>query len=180
MDEYDTNILVPMLVKVAISFSPPAVHGVDGAAAVPVNSRASLFGAPASITEASKGLLLGELSLFRRLVVEPDTVACPLQWWKEHEKRFPTVGFVARQLLGIPGSQIECERIFSIAGILTSLRRCRLGTENLDALVMIQKNWPFDSRADTRSHSDITQFFNDEAELLDIHEEELIAAGELE
>ena len=45
---------------------------------------------------------------------------------------------------------------------------------------MIQKNWPFDARADTLSESDITQFFNDEAELLEIHEEELIAAGELE
>jgi hypothetical protein len=56
----------------------------------------------------------------------------------------------------------------------------RLGTENLNAFVMIQKNWPFDARTYTLSESDITQFFNDEAELLDIHEEELIAAGELE
>lgn len=179
VDEYDTKVLVPMLVKVAVILSPTVV-AQPTALIVPHVSQTSLFGAPASTAEASKGLLLGELSLFRRLVVEPINVACPLLWWKEHESRFPTVAFVARQFLGIPGSQIECERIFSIAGILTSLRRCRLGTENLNALVMIQKNWPFDARTDTLSESDITQFFNDEAELLEIHEEELIAAGELE
>lgn len=179
VDEYDTKVLVPMLIKVAAVLSPaPGAH-----LAIPTITQVSptsLFGAPASTAEASKGLLLGELSLFRRLVVEPTNVACPLMWWKEQESRFPTVAYVARQFLGIPGSQIECERIFSIAGILTALRRSRLGTENLDALVMIQKNWPFDARTDTLSQKDVAQFFNDEAELLEIHEEELIAAGEFE
>jgi hypothetical protein len=36
---------------------------------------------------------------------------------------FPTIGFLARQILGVIGSQIEIERIFSLAGILTNLRR---------------------------------------------------------
>ena len=44
---------------------------------------------------------------------------------------------------------------------------------------MIKKKWPFDARTNTLGESDITQFFNDEAELLEIHEEELIAADEL-
>jgi hypothetical protein len=124
--------------------------------------------------------LLTELSLFRRLVVDPADIACLLMWWKEQESRFPIVAYAARQFLGIPGSQIECERIFSIAGILTKLRRSRLGTTNLDALVMIQKNWPSDARTNCMSQVDVTQFFNDEAELLELHEEELIAAGEFE
>ncbi len=39
---------------------------------------------------------------------------------------FPTISFLARQILGIVGSQIEIERFFSLAGILTNLRKCRL------------------------------------------------------
>ena len=31
--------------------------------------------------------------------------------------------------------------MFSVVGILCALRRCRLGIQNLDALVMILKNW---------------------------------------
>jgi hypothetical protein len=34
---------------------------------------------------------------------------------------FLTVGFCAREILEIVGSQIEMERIFSLAGILTNL-----------------------------------------------------------
>ncbi len=33
-----------------------------------------------------------------------------------------------------------------MAKVLTSLRHCRLGLTNLDALVMIYKNWPKDAR----------------------------------
>ena len=133
VDECDTKVLVPMLVKVAVILSPTIV-AQPTAPIVPHVSQISLFGALASIGKASKGLLLGELNLFMRLVIEPVNVACPLLWWKEHESRYQTVAFVARHFLGIPCNQIECERIFSIAGILTSLRRCGLGIKNLNAL----------------------------------------------
>jgi hypothetical protein len=59
---------------------------------------------------------------------------------------FPIVGFCARQILGIVGSQIETERIFSLAGILTSLRRCHLQLEILDELNFVSKNWANDPR----------------------------------
>jgi hypothetical protein len=74
--------------------------------------------------------------------------------------------------LGILGSQIEYKRIFSVAGILMSLHRSRLGTANLDTLVMIQKNWPFDARTDCISQKDVAGFFNNESELLEIHEDD--------
>jgi hypothetical protein len=54
---------------------------------------------------------------------------------------FPTIGFCARQILGIVGSQIEIERIFSLTRILTSLKKCRLQSENLDKLIFVNKNW---------------------------------------
>lgn len=37
---------------------------------------------------------------------------------------------------------------FSIVGVLIALWRCRLQTDNLDKLVLLVKNWPFDPRQD--------------------------------
>jgi hypothetical protein len=179
VDKFDSKVLVPLLLKAATILSPIAIVELV-ATADPLPARTKLFGAPTSTAEASKGLLLTELSLFRRLVVDPTDIACPLMWWKEQESRFPTVAYATCQFLGIPGSQIECERIFSIADILTALRHSSLGTTTLVALVMIQKNWPSDARTYCMSQANVIQFFNDEAELLELHEEELIAAGEFE
>jgi hypothetical protein len=53
---------------------------------------------------------------------------------------FPTIGFLAEQILGVVGSKIEIEVIFSLAKILTNLRRCRLQTENLEKLIFVNKN----------------------------------------
>jgi hypothetical protein len=55
------------------------------------------------------------------------------------------VAFV-RQILGILASQIEIERIFSIARALTTFKRCQLQTDNMDKLIFVHKNWPFDPR----------------------------------
>ncbi len=69
-------------------------------------------------------------------------INCPLQWWEKHESMFRTIGFCARQILGIVGFQIETERIFSLVGIFTSLRRYRLQLIFLDKLIFVSKNWP--------------------------------------
>jgi len=53
---------------------------------------------------------------------------------------------LARQILGIPANQIETKKIFSIAGILTTLKRCQLQIDNLDKPIFVHKNWPFNLR----------------------------------
>ncbi len=58
---------------------------------------------------------------------------------------FPIVEFLAWQILGVVGSQIETI-LFYLVGLLTNLKRCRLQTENLKKLIFINKNWPSDSR----------------------------------
>ncbi len=68
-----------------------------------------------------------------------------LMRWVANESRFPNMGSLAQQIIGISGSQIETERIFSIIGVFTNLRRCHLGVENLDKLIMIYKNWLLDA-----------------------------------
>jgi len=45
----------------------------------------------------------------------------PLMWWVANESRFPNVGLLARQILGITHSQIETKQILLVAGVLTGL-----------------------------------------------------------
>jgi len=44
-------------------------------------------------------------------------------------------------VLGIMGSHIEIEQIFSVASVITNLRRSCLGIEHLDHLIFVIKNW---------------------------------------
>ena len=145
--------------------------GVARVEAPPLSS--ILFGDAASPEEACEGILIAEVSLFRRLQIPVEEAASPLAWWKTNATRFPTLAYLARKFLGIPGSQIETERIFSVAGILTSLRRCRLGLSNVNGLIMIYKNWPTDARSACEASTNVVEFFNKEQEILDDHEDEL-------
>jgi hypothetical protein len=44
----------------------------------------------------------------------------------KNETMFPIVDFLAHRILGIIRSQIEIEKVFSLVGIFTNLRRCCL------------------------------------------------------
>jgi hypothetical protein len=50
-----------------------------------------------------------ELLVFRIYQLDVKDIKCLLQWWQKHEAMFPIVGFLAQQILGIVGSQIERE-----------------------------------------------------------------------
>ena len=78
---------------------------------------------------------------------------------------------MAWQILGIVGSQIKIERVFSIAGILTALRCCRLGSKNLDQLVLLVKNVPDDPHQGCEAKS-LEKFGVEEAKIIDQLEEE--------
>jgi len=79
------------------------------------------------------------------------------------------VAWLARQILAIPRSQIETERILNVAGVLTSFRKCPLEVENLDSLLMIYKNWPNDARAGCNlANEDVTKPFTTEVDLFGI------------
>ncbi len=64
---------------------------------------------------------------------------------KEHARLYPNVAFLARHILAIHGSQIEIERIFFVAGVLTNIHCCKLGFTNLDPSITIYKNWSEDA-----------------------------------
>ena len=83
----------------------------------------SLFGHTSTTEEASEGMLKLELILFRKFFVLVDKNIAPLAWWRDDAPLFPHVSFLARQILAIPGSQIETKIIFSVAGFLCVLCR---------------------------------------------------------
>jgi hypothetical protein len=84
--------------------------------------------------------------IFKRYQVDSKEIKYPLQWWAKHEAMFPIIVFLACQILGIVKSQIEIERIFSLEGIITNLRRCHLQIKNLKQLIFVSKNCSNDPR----------------------------------
>jgi hypothetical protein len=81
--------------------------------------------------------------------VDVKEIKCPLQWWEKHEAMFLTIGFFVREILGIVDSQKKFEKIFSLARILTNLRRCHLQLKNLEKFIFMNKNWPNDCGDDS-------------------------------
>ncbi len=104
------------------------------------------FGQDVSNNDLIFFTMKNEFHFFHLLHVNPLEAENPLLWWATHETPFLNVSFVAHQVLGIVEYQIETERIFIIASVITSLCRSKLGNENLQHLVMITKNWPNDVR----------------------------------
>jgi len=63
-----------------------------------------------------------------------------LRWWANRAMQFSHVSFLACQVLGIVGFQIETKWIFSVVGIITNLLQSKLGIDNLDHRVLVIKN----------------------------------------
>lgn len=92
-----------------------------------------------------------ELRMFRKATDLPPFACkktCPLKWWAKHATLYPSLAELARVVLSIPGSQIECERVFSLAGLLTSMLRNRMSSENLASLVFLNKNLDVEAALD--------------------------------
>jgi hypothetical protein len=88
---------------------------------------------------------------------------------------------VGKIILAILGGSIEVEQNFNVLGVFTSLRRCQLGVENLDSLVMIYKNWPNDVKAWwSVANEDVTKFFVAKADLVEFLKVELNETGMFE
>jgi hypothetical protein len=74
--------------------------------------------------EIVKEIITRELLDFKRFHVDMKDIKNLVQWWEKHESKFPTISFLAKQILRIIGSQIETKQFFSFVAILTNLRRC--------------------------------------------------------
>jgi hypothetical protein len=128
-----------------------------------------IFELTTNSSEPTTKLVNKKLLIFRHYQMDDKDIKCPLQWWEKHESMFPIVGFYARQILGIVGSQIEIEKIVSLAGIFTSFKKCRLQLNFLNKLIFVSKNWPNDPRIGCKSPSSLANFIESDLNL----EEEL-------
>jgi len=84
---------------------------------------------------------------------------------KKHESMFPTIGFLVHRILSIISPQIEIERIFSLVGIFTNFKKCRLQLDNLDKWIFVNKNWPSDLRIDCKPFSNLVELIEIDGEL---------------
>lgn len=71
---------------------------------------------------------------------EIDVEDDPLQWWRVHSSRFPSIAGLSRRYLAIPGTSVPSEVIFSAAGLLVSKLRSSLSPSNIDAAIFLGKN----------------------------------------
>ena len=96
-------------------------------------------------------LIVLNLEVDRRPKGEESFPFDPLLWWATvGRRRFPILARCALAVHGVPATEIECERIFSIAGIIMSKLRSRMSPEMLGNLVYIYKNWPDDATFEMR------------------------------
>jgi hypothetical protein len=84
-----------------------------------------------------------------------------------HEGQFPNVGFLKKQFFGISGWQIKTKWVFSLVGVLTALRRCRLQVENMDQIFIKVKNWLDNSHLNYKPNSNFKQYLKVEEFLVE-------------
>jgi hypothetical protein len=141
VEKYDKKSLFPMLL-ICYYHLHPFVDSEKGVVdeRVEEDMNLDIFEMITNTSEPTTELVNRELMIFRHYKLNVEDIRCPLHWWEKHGNMFPIVGFCVRQILGIIGSQIEIEIIFSLPRILTSIRKCHLQLENLDKLIFVSKN----------------------------------------
>ena len=93
--------------------------------------------------EDIRALMRSQLQAFRKEPLAKKGTN-PLHWWADHRTIYPVLWKLIQVVFCMPGSQIDIERIFSIAGHLTANRRANMGAELLAQLIYINQNWPND------------------------------------
>ena len=65
---------------------------------------------------------------------------CILKWWNENSSRYATLARVAKNILGIPATQVYSERLFSLAGNVVTQKRTCLLTERVEHICFLSAN----------------------------------------
>jgi len=114
-----------------------------------------IFGVKLPMEKYFQTLVAGELFLFRRLFIALSKGLDPLAWWQAHESEFPNVGFFPKQILEIPGFQIETKKMVSLLGVLIA---CWLQVENFDQIIIVVKNWPNDQHLNCLANANFKDY----------------------
>jgi hypothetical protein len=81
------------------------------------------------------------------------------------------MAFLANQILGIPRSQIEIKRFFSLVEVWKTLLQFCLQLENLDKIITIVKNWLYDSCMNCIPNKNMKDYLKAKASLVDDNNE---------
>ena len=66
--------------------------------------------------------------------------ANPITSWKGNEHRYPRMSVLSRGRLGVAGTNVPSERLFSAAGCLISAKRACISSKNVDMMLFLNKN----------------------------------------
>jgi hypothetical protein len=75
------------------------------------NFNLDIFEETINTNELVKFFVTKELLIFKHYQVNPKDTNCLFQWWGKYETMFPTICFLAYQILGIIGLQIGTKKI---------------------------------------------------------------------
>jgi len=64
----------------------------------------------------------------------------PLDWWKTHQKSFPTISLMSKKFLCIAATSVASERLFSKSGELVSKKRSRLSVSTVREIIFLNAN----------------------------------------
>ncbi|CAN0351961.1 unnamed protein product [Discosporangium mesarthrocarpum] len=64
-----------------------------------------------------------------------------LAWWAKHQHGFPYLARLAVVHLAIPATSATSERVFSGVGDTVAKKRNRMGSEMVDALVVLHRSY---------------------------------------
>jgi hypothetical protein len=176
--EYDRLTLLPLLVCAYKFLNPTNVSEKVPNFALESFQSISLYDLMEIDEDMPLSVVKEQLTHFKIKKIIEEECKDPLAWWRAHEVHYSYVGFVARQILDIVGSQIEVERVFNIVGICTNLRRSWLGIDNLEMLISIYKNWSNDARVG--GSPSIEKFMEMEKILMDENEDVIVSLMLLE
>jgi len=65
----------------------------------------------------------------------------PLQWWAQHQGKYPILAMLSRVTLCVPATSAPCERLFSHAGLTIANDRASLLPDNAAEIIYLRVAW---------------------------------------
>ncbi|KAK2636377.1 hypothetical protein Ddye_031169 [Dipteronia dyeriana] len=85
-----------------------------------------------------------------------------LHWWREHEKYFPILSIIAKQILATPVSTVAVEQEFSAGGNILDAKRSLLSPESIQVQVCVDDWTKAGYRQQEMEPEVIYDFFDDD------------------
>ncbi|KAK2658722.1 hypothetical protein Ddye_005255 [Dipteronia dyeriana] len=85
-----------------------------------------------------------------------------LHWWREHQKHFPILSIIAKQILAIPISTVAVKQEFSAGGNILDARWSLLSPESIKVQVCVDDWTKVEYRQQEMEPEVIYDFFDDD------------------